>query len=205
MIAKQQAAKVIAASNAAAAAASPSQDQDADMNSIHSQMGSIGISANNTDDSKGAPTAEVENMDQVKRKRGIRFRRSSNTTSSLSGKSKDESAADGSAISAGPQKKKGRMGRLLSFGKSKAAASSNDAPGAAPSEAADAAAAVTTAAEDEDPVDLKEIQGGGDQDMTDLMTESVDIDTIFSSKKSGESAAERAILGTGSKAEEALV
>ena len=96
------------------------------------------------------------------------------------------------------------MGRLLSFGKSKAAASSNDAPGAAPSEAADAAAAVTTAAEDEDPVDLKEIQGG-DQDMTDLMTESVDIDTIFSSKKSGESAAERAILGTGSKAEEALV
>ena len=204
MIAKQQAAKVIAASNAAAAAASPSQDQDADMNSIHSQMGSIGISANNTDDSKGAPTAEVENMDQVKRKRGIRFRRSSNTTSSLSGKSKDESAADGSAISAGPQKKKGRMGRLLSFGKSKAAASSNDTPGAAPSEAVDTAAAGAVAAEDEDPVDLKEIQGG-DQDMTDLMTESVDIDTIFSSKKSGESAAERAILGTGSKAEEALV
>ena len=190
MIAKQQAEKMIAASNAAAAAASPSQEQDADMGSIHSQMGSIGISTNN-DDSKGAPTAEVENMDQVKRKRGIRFRRSSNATSSLSGKSKDESAADGSAISAGPQKKKGRMGRFLSFGKSKAAASTNGTPGAAPSEPMDAAAAV--AGEDEDPVDLKEIQGGV-QDMTDPMTESVDIDTIFSSKKSGESAAERAIL-----------
>ena len=194
MIAKQQAEKMIAASNAAAAAASPSQEQDADMGSIHSQMGSIGISTNN-DDSKGAPTAEVENMDQVKRKRGIRFGRSSNTTSSLSGKSKDESAADGSATSAGPQKKKGRMGRLLSFGKSKAAASTNGTPGAAPSEpmAAAAAAAAAVAGEDEDPVDLKEIQGG-DQDMTDPMTESVDIDTIFSSKKSGESAAERAIL-----------
>jgi len=190
MIAKQQAEKMIAASNAAAAAASPSQEQDADMGSIHSQMGSIGISTNN-DDSKGAPTAEVENMDQVKRKRGIRFGRSSNTTSSLSGKSKDESAADGSATSAGPQKKKGRMGRLLSFGKSKAAASTNGTPGAAPSESTDAAAAA--AGEDEDPVDLKEIKGG-DQDMTDPMTESVDIDTIFSSKKSGESAAERAIL-----------
>lgn len=185
MIAQQQAKEQLAAVSAGAAA----PDQDADMDSIHSQMGSIGISAAKNEGEGGA-TAEIENLDQVKRKRAIRFRRSSNTNSSVSGKSRDESAAEGSAVSAGPKKKKGRMVRLLNFAKGKGTPGSNTGAstnGVVNTADAIGATAATAAEEEEDPVELEEMQG-------DMMTESVDIDTIFSSKKSGESVAERAIL-----------
>lgn len=78
------------------------------------------------------------------------------------------------------------MVRLLNFAKGKGSSGAATGDGVSPPDAIGA----TAATNEEDPVDLEEMQGM----QGDMMTESVDIDTIFSSKKSGESVAERAIL-----------
>ena len=78
------------------------------------------------------------------------------------------------------------MVRLLNFAKGKGTSGAATGDGVSPPDAIGATAAV----DEEDPVDLEDMQGM----QGDMMTESVDIDTIFSSKKSGESVAERAIL-----------